>query len=315
MNVGRVFDERYLGHAAPGHVERPERLAAVCDALRAAGLWDRLVPLAARPADDADLLRVHSADHLGRVRRSAEGRGLVWFDADTFACPASADAAWLAAGGTCAAADAVMAGDVGAAFCAVRPPGHHALRDRAMGFCLLNNVAVATRYLQAARGVRRVLIVDWDLHHGNGTQEIFYRDADVLYVSTHQSPCYPGTGSAGETGEGPGLGRTLNYPLDPGSGDAEFLECIDDALALAAGFAPEFVFISAGFDAHAADPLGALRLTEDGFAEATRRVVQLAVKTAGGRVVSVLEGGYNLDALGRCAVAHVRALMETPEAA
>jgi acetoin utilization deacetylase AcuC-like enzyme len=313
MTVGLVFDERYLAHAAPGHVERPERLLAVRDALRAAGLWDRLVSIPACPAADADLLRVHSADHVDRVRRSAGAGGLVWFDADTYACPATAEAAWLAAGGVCAAADAVMAGTVQAAFCAARPPGHHALPGRAMGFCLFNNVAVAVRHVQAAHGVRRVLILDWDLHHGNGTQDVFYRDADVLYVSAHQWPHYPGTGSAGETGEGPGLGQTLNYPLDGGAGDAEFLDCIDDALRLAGDFAPQFVFISAGFDSHRDDPLGGLKFTEEAFAEATRRVRRLARETAAGRIVSVLEGGYNLDALGRCAVAHVRALLGDTE--
>ena len=310
MTVGIVWDERYLAHAAQGHVECPARLTALRQSLEGAGLWDRLVPIAARPATDADLGRVHSPEHVERVRSTAEAGGTVWFDADTFACAASALAAELAAGGVCAAVDAVMDGRAASAFCAVRPPGHHALRDRAMGFCLFNNVAIGTRYVQAARGIGRVLIVDWDVHHGNGTQAIFYRDAQVLYVSTHQWPFYPGTGSGGETGEGPGRGQTLNYPLSHGAGDEEFLGAVDDALEQAGDFGPEFVFISAGFDAHRDDPLGGLRLSDEAYAEATRRVWRLARETAGGRLVSVLDGGYNLDALGRAGVAHVGALME-----
>ena len=310
MSVGIVWDERYLAHAAEGHVECPARLTAVRRALEGAGLWDHLVPIAARPAADADLGRVHSPEHVERVRRTAEAGGTVWFDADTYACAASAQAADLAAGGVCAAVDAVMDGRAASAFCAVRPPGHHALRDRAMGFCLFNNVAVGTRYVQAAHGLGRVLIVDWDVHHGNGTQAIFYRDAQVLYVSTHQWPFYPGTGSGGEMGEGPGRGQTLNYPLSHGAGDDAFLEALDDGLGQAGDFGPELVFISAGFDAHRDDPLGGLRLSDEAYAEATRRVRRLAREAAGGRLVSALEGGYNLDALGRAVVAHVAALME-----
>jgi len=306
MTVGIVYDERYLAHDAPGHPERAARLSAVREALAEAGLWERLTPIPARPADNADLARVHSPEHIERVRRTADAGGIVWFDADTYACPASAEAAQVAAGGVCAAVDAVMDGGVSSAFCAVRPPGHHALRDRAMGFCLFNNVAVAARYARGARGVGRVLIIDWDVHHGNGTQAIFCGDGDVMYVSTHQWPFYPGTGAAGDAGEGGGEGATLNYPLSCGDGDDEFLAALDEGLAAAGEFDPEFVFISAGFDAHRDDPLAALRLTEEAYAEATRRIRRLA----GGRVVSVLEGGYDLDALRRSVAAHVAALVE-----
>ncbi len=310
MTAGIVYDERYLAHDVPGHPERAARLSAVREALSEAGLWDRLTPIPARPAEDADLARVHSPEHIERVRRTAEAGRAVWFDADTYACPASAEAAYLAAGGVCAAVDAVIDGAVSSAFCAVRPPGHHALRDRTMGFCLLNNVAVAARYAQAVRGIGRVLIADWDVHHGNGTQAIFYSDGDVMYVSTHQWPFYPGTGAADETGEGPGLGLTLNYPLSRGDGDEQFLAALDDGLSQAEDFGPEFVFISAGFDAHRDDPLAGLTFTRDAYAEATRRIRRLADRTARGRIVSLLEGGYDLDALGRSVAAHVAALVE-----
>ena len=308
MTVGVVWDDRYLAHAAPGHPERPERLTAIRAALEEAGLWEGLVPVPARPVDEADLLRVHSADHVRRVGETADAGRTVWFDADTYACPASSEAAFLAAGGVCAAVDAAVAGEVDAAFCLVRPPGHHACRSRPMGFCLFNNVAVAARRLQAVHGVQRILIVDWDVHHGNGTQKTFYEDPDVLYVSTHQWPHYPGTGSAEQTGHGRGDGATLNYPLPHGAGDEAFLEAIDDALARAHDFEPEFILVSAGFDGHRDDPLAGLRLSESAYAEATRRVRDLAVRTAGGRVVSTLEGGYETAALGRSAVAHVQAL-------
>jgi acetoin utilization deacetylase AcuC-like enzyme len=208
----------------------------------------------------------------------------------------------------CAAVDAVMKGDARSAFCAVRPPGHHATRDRAMGFCLFNNVAIGVRHVQAVHKVRRVFILDIDVHHGNGTQEIFYRDPDILYVSLHQWPLYPHSGKPDERGEGPGLGSTHNYPLAPGSGDKEFLAAVDQGLKKAEAFRPEFIFISAGFDGHKDDPLGGLALTEQGYAEATRRVRTLADRTANGRIVSVLEGGYDLRALGRCVVAHIEAL-------
>jgi len=310
MAVGLVWDERFLAHEAPGHVERPERLLGVRRALREAGEWGRLVPIPARPADEADLRRVHTPAHLERLDRSAGAGGLVWFDADTYACPASAETARLAAGGVCAAVEAVLAGEVAAAFCAVRPPGHHACPDQAMGFCLLNNVAVAARRLREVRGLERVLIADFDLHHGNGTQAVFSADPTVLYISTHQSPAYPGTGLRGDRGEGAGEGLTWNYPLWPGTGDEEFLAAWADALDRAQAFAPEFVLVSAGFDGHRDDPLGALRLSEEAFAEVTRGLVRLARETAGGRVVSALEGGYDLEALGASVVAHVRALAE-----
>jgi acetoin utilization deacetylase AcuC-like enzyme len=309
MAVGLVWDERYLAHKQAGHPERPERLTAIRQGLEEAGLWNRLVRIQPYAATDEMLERVHSKQHIQRIRREASGKDLAHLDADTYAGPGSWDAALLAAGGVSAATDAVMKGQVRSAFCAVRPPGHHASRDRAMGFCLFNNVAVGARYVQAAHGIRRVLIVDWDVHHGNGTQDTFYRDGTVMYVSIHESPLYPGTGAADEKGDGPGAGRIRNFPLPPGAGDKEFLAALQEGLKAAEEFKPEFVFISCGFDAHKDDPLGGLKRTDEGYAEGTRRVRAFADRFASGRIVSVLEGGYSLDALRNAAAAHVAALM------
>jgi acetoin utilization deacetylase AcuC-like enzyme len=308
MTAGLVWDEHYLTHKAPGHVERPARLTAIRKALQVAALWDGLVHIQPTPADEACLLRVHSPEHVARVRASAQAKGLLWLDADTYACGASWDAAVLAAGGVCAAVDAVMKGQVRSAFCAVRPPGHHATRDHGMGFCIFNNVAVAARHAQAVHGLRRIVIIDWDVHHGNGTQEAFWRDPDVMYISIHQSPFYPGTGSATETGEGPGKGHIRNFPLPARSDNAALLAALDEGLKSAEAFRPDFVFISAGFDGHKNDPLGSMSLTEEGYAEATRRVRRMADASASGRIVSVLEGGYDEAALGGSVVAHLKAL-------
>jgi acetoin utilization deacetylase AcuC-like enzyme len=308
MKVGLVWDQRFLAHAAADHVERPERLTAIRSALVKAGLWDRLVHIPARPATDDLLGLVHTRDYIQRIRATAGTAEPVWLDSDTYVSAGSWEAAQLAAGGVCEAVDAVMKGDVASAFCAVRPPGHHASAGRAMGFCLFNNVAIAARHLQKDHGLARVLIVDWDVHHGNGTQDTFYRAAGVMYVSVHQSPLYPGTGSAEEKGEGPAAGHILNFPLAAGSGEPEFLAAWKEGLAAAEKFKPEFILMSVGFDAHQDDPLGGLKLSEKTYAEATRQVRALADRTASGRIVSTLEGGYNLDALGASVVAHVQAL-------
>jgi acetoin utilization deacetylase AcuC-like enzyme len=215
-----------------------------------------------------------------------------------------------AVGGVLAAVDAVMAGEVRNAFCAVRPPGHHATRDRAMGFCLLNNVAIAARYIQQKHKLEKVLIVDWDVHHGNGTQEAFYEDASVFYFSIHQHPFYPGTGNVDERGAGAGAGSTQNVPLPAGSDDRRYLQEVRDKLVPSAQkFQPDFVLISAGFDAHENDLLGGMSVTTEGFAEMTRVVRQLAEDHCDGRLVSVLEGGYHLDSLAACVEAHLRNLL------
>ena len=310
MAVGLVWDERYLAHEAPDHPECPARLTAIRRALEAAHLWDRLVPILPYPAGEEVLRRVHTPQHIRRIFETSRSAAVTWLDGDTYACAASAEAARLAAGGVCAAVDAVLEQEVAGAFCAVRPPGHHAGRDRAMGFCLFNNVAIAARHVLATAGMNRVLIVDWDVHHGNGTQNIFYRDPRVMYLSLHQWPLYPGTGRAEEIGEGKGTGLNRNVPLPPGTGDEAFLAALEDGLERAEGFAPQFIFISCGFDGHRDDPLGGWALTEEGFAEATRRILRLAERTASGRLVSVLEGGYNLEALGGSAVAHAETLLK-----
>ena len=297
----------------PGHPERPERVAALLDALRSdAALRGAVAERTGRHATDEELLRVHTPEHLDRVRAAvdrAARTGHAFLDSDTVVSAASFDAARAAAGSVCVAVDLVAERAVANAFCAVRPPGHHATADRAMGFCLFNNVAVGVRYAQARWSWRRAVIVDWDLHHGNGTQEIFYEDADVHYVSVHQSPLYPGTGAAHERGRGPGLGRTTNLPQPPGRPpDAIVADLLDAIDRVAAEFRPDAVFVSAGFDAAGGDPLGQLTLRPADFATWTARLLDWAASACEGRVISVLEGGYALANLRACGRAHVRTL-------
>jgi acetoin utilization deacetylase AcuC-like enzyme len=230
---------------------------------------------------------------------------------DTFASPESYEVALLAAGGVLAAVDSVVAGEVSSAFCAVRPPGHHALPSRAMGFCLFNNIAIAARYLQKKHNLPKILIVDWDVHHGNGTQDVFYDDPTVLYFSVHQYPFYPGTGSRSEKGKGEGLGFTINVPLPAGSGDEEYREVFEKILKPAAyEFDPDFVLVSAGFDALEGDLLGGMRVSVEHFAEMTRFVKRIADDCCDGRLVSVLEGGYELEGLAKAVEAHLRVLVD-----
>jgi acetoin utilization deacetylase AcuC-like enzyme len=296
---------RYLDHvASPRHPERPERLAAVLRGAHDAAVADALVPLDPRAATREELERVHPPAYLAAVERfCADGGGFV--DADTGANPASWDASVLASGAVISAVEAVERGDGEAAFCAVRPPGHHATPDQAMGFCFLNHVAVAAAAL-AARG-ERVLIVDYDAHHGNGTQDIFYDDPRVLYVSLHQSPLYPGTGRLDEQGFGLGQGTTCNLPLPPHSTGDVYLQAIERVVEpLARGFGPTWMLLSAGFDAHRLDPLTDLGLSAGDFAVITKRLLELAPM---GRTVAVLEGGYDLDALQWSTAATMAALL------
>ena len=310
--TGFVYGDIYLKHrTGTGHPERPARLVAIRDRLKDSGVLAHVVALKPRAADERWLTAVHAPEYVARVReRCKADAGYV----DTMDAPASresCDVALAAVGGVLAAVDAVVEGKVRNAFCAVRPPGHHARRNRAMGFCLFNNVAVAARYIQKKHGLAKVLIVDWDVHHGNGTQEMFYGDPTVFYFGIHQSPFYPGTGRAAERGEGDGLGTTLNVPLPAGSGDREYRQAFEQKLKPAAlAFEPDFVLISAGFDAHQDDPLGRMQVTAKGFAELTRTVEAIARRCCRGRCVSVLEGGYDLDGLAASVEAHVRVLME-----
>lgn len=296
-------------HDTGAHPESAKRLAAVEDLFHDTDLHPHLLRLQPRAAEVDEISEVHDRLYVLQVREACAG-GVRALDPDTFISPESYEEARLAAGGVLAAVDAVMNGEVNNAFCAVRPPGHHAERDHAMGFCLFNNVAVAARYAQKKHGLEKILIVDWDVHHGNGTQNAFYDDPAVLYFSIHQYPHYPGTGSRNQAGEGEGAGFTLNHPLPAGSGDREYLDAFENLLTPAADqFKPDLVLISAGFDAHKDDPLAGMQVTEKGFRDMTECLACLAEKYARGRIVSVLEGGYNLSALKRSVKAHLSVLI------
>jgi acetoin utilization deacetylase AcuC-like enzyme len=310
--TGFVYDEIFLEHrTGEGFPERPDRVRAIAAHFEKKGLTAKLARIKAAPAPMEWVTQVHSPAYVERVRKACE-EGAAFLD--TRDCPLSTrtyDAAIAAAGGVLAAADAVMEGRVRNAFCAVRPPGHHALRERAMGFCFFNNAAIAARYLRKKHGLERVLIVDWDVHHGNGTQDAFAEDGSVMYFSTHQHPFYPGTGKADETGEGKGKGCIVNVPLPAGSGDEAILKAYEEKLRPAAeSFRPDFVLVSCGFDSHQGDRLGGFAVTTGGFARMTKVLREIAEKHAKGRLVSLLEGGYTLENLETAAEAHVRALME-----
>jgi acetoin utilization deacetylase AcuC-like enzyme len=288
-------DDRYRDHVGPrDHPERPARLGAVAEAIAAHPACPRLT---ARPAEDDELLRVHTADHL-RILREAAQRAPTRLDADTYCGPHSESVARLAAGGLVEVVRAVARGDAIRGLAAVRPPGHHAEADRAMGFCLLNNAAIAARAIQAEAGAERVLVIDWDVHHGNGTQHVFEEDPSVLYFSTHQFPYYPGTGAAGEAGRGRGLGATLNVPMPAGCGDAEYVGVFQRVLAPAArAFGPDLILVSCGFDAHRDDPLASMDVSGAGYLALAHLVRGLADELCAGRLVFALEGGYALTGL------------------
>jgi acetoin utilization deacetylase AcuC-like enzyme len=301
MKTALIHHPVYEQHdTGDNHPESPARYVAVMDALRGdAELWSQLLELEAPLAPRGDVQAAHTTQHFKRVERAvSEGRG--YLDADTIVSMRSLDAALRAAGGACRAVDAIMAGEARNAFLPVRPPGHHATSENAMGFCLFNTVAVAARYAQSRyREIERVAVVDWDVHHGNGTQGIFYDDPTVFFFSAHQYPWYPGTGTRGENGQGRGRGYTLNVPLQAGTAARVHRNTFDAALEeIADKFTPDLILISAGFDAHASDPLGQLLLEDEDFVKMTRTVKEWAASVCAGRIVSCLEGGYNLATLG-----------------
>jgi acetoin utilization deacetylase AcuC-like enzyme len=309
--TGFVFHKHFLEHdTGPGHPERPDRLRAIESHLTTTGLWNKLHHLIIDRTQEEWILKVHTPEHLKFVRDACK-RGMDVLDSgDTHACSSSFDVALLAVGGVLAAVDTVMNGLLENAFCAVRPPGHHAEKNTVMGFCLFNNIAIAARYAQAVHHVDRVAIIDWDVHHGNGTQHIFYDDKSVFYISLHQFPFYPGTGSRSERGTGQGEGYTLNIPLRAGSSDKEYSEAFGkEILPALDSYRPELILISAGFDAHKDDPLANINLTEKSFATLTSMMMEVADKHSHGKLVSVLEGGYNLQALAQSVEAHLKVLL------
>ncbi|MEX2317750.1 MAG: histone deacetylase [Pirellulales bacterium] len=303
------YDPRFLDHATGRHPERPERLKKVMTRLDQIGLANQCLRPTWSPASRVRLERVHAPQHIDLVSEVAR-RGGGMLDPDTVVSPASAEVASLAAGAACDAVDRVLAGEDQTALCIVRPPGHHALSNHAMGFCLFNSIAVAARVATDEHSLDRLVIVDWDVHHGNATQDTFYSDGRVGFFSAHRWPFYPGTGSADETGSGDGLGATRNLPLAFGTPRGEYkARFIADLEAFAERIRPQLVLVSAGFDAHRADPVGSLGLEVEDFADLTRAVLDVAAVQAGGRVVSVLEGGYNPPVLAECVETHLRGLM------
>jgi acetoin utilization deacetylase AcuC-like enzyme len=299
--------DAFLDHATPaGHPERPDRMRAIAKVVADpafASLQQEVAPL----CDEAALLLAHPQSHVDRVRNAVPEDGIAQVDSDTWVSPGSWEAASRAVGASMAAVDDVFTGRADNVFVACRPPGHHAEKTRAMGFCLFNNAAIAARHAQKVHGAERVVILDWDVHHGNGTQDIFWDDQSVLYCSTHQMPLYPGTGEATETG----AGNIVNAPLRPGAGSHEFREAMDVLLLpRVEAFRPDVIIISAGFDAHHRDPLAELKLTEEDFSWATGKLMESAGRWCGNRVVSLLEGGYDLQGLALSTAAHLSRLMK-----
>ena len=313
MKVGLVYDPIYLKHDTGRHVESAVRLVEVHRLLDEVDLTQKLIALPAKPAKDAELLLVHSPQHISRIKDTAE-RGGGWLDPDTVMSPASYEVALYAAGGVIEAVEAVVNGGLNSAFALVRPPGHHATYHRAMGFCLFNNIAIGAKYALNTLKLDRILIADFDVHHGNGTQETFYADPQVLYFSTHQYPFYPGTGAVEESGVGEGEGATVNVPLPAWCGDEQYLTVFEEILApLAQRFRPQLVLVSAGYDPHWADQISLMQLSVAGFAQITTILARLAGELCSGRIVFTLEGGYNTKALANSIKATLEVLLGRTE--
>ncbi len=296
--TGIVRDQRFLEHRpGEGHPESPRRLEVLYDMLDEPEMEGRFRAVPVRDAETEELCQIHSPEYV-RMVQGTQGRSYVALDPDTATSPGSYQAALLAAGGLCEAISMVLSGDLDNAFALVRPPGHHAEYARAMGFCLFNNIAIGARYAQQSHDIERVLVVDWDLHHGNGTQHAFEEDPSVLYFSTHQYPYYPGSGAVQQVGRGKGEGYTVNVPLSPGHGDKEYLAIFEKILKpIALEFKPGLVLVSAGFDIYENDPLGGMRVSPGGFGALTRCLMEMADACCGGRLVITLEGGYHLQGL------------------
>lgn len=313
MPTGLLLDKTFTDHD-PGthHPEAPGRIEAIHRQLHEDGLVERCRAVAAREATDDEILRAHGDRYLQTVLREIDGKSSgVLSTGDTHFGPGTLPVARRAAGGLIAAVDSVIAGENGNAFCAVRPPGHHATADRGMGFCVFNNVAIAARHARDVHGLERIAIIDWDVHHGNGTQDIFYEDGGVFYFSIHQHPWYPGTGDKDETGTGPGKNTTLNAPLPAGTGMEEIETVFRHAFtAKMKDYRPDLVLVSAGFDSRKGDPLGQFLLEDGDFADLTRILLELAGEFAESRLVSVLEGGYNQEGLAKAVSSHLAKLLD-----
>jgi len=313
--TGFLYDERYLLHdTGPGHPEKPERLKAIYQGIKDGGLLEKLTVIPASRADLKWIETVHAKNYIRRFEAACRSGDSMIDHPDNQLCPETFETALLAVGGILDAVHMVMTGELDNVFCAVRPPGHHAEHDRAMGFCFFNNVAIAAKYLQMEWNINRVGIIDFDVHHGNGTQHIFEEDPDVFYYSIHQHPtfAFPGTGRVFETGNGKGIGATRNYPVLPGQGDIEYLALIQrDLIPVLEAFSPEVIVVSAGFDAHVDDVMSDIRLSTEGYSRIMERIVALAQLYSDGRVISVLEGGYCLERLPELGRNHVKILLNS----
>ncbi len=313
MKAGLVYDPIYLEHDTGKHPENSQRLVAIMSHLEKTGTKEKVTLLSPRAATVEELEMVHAPEYISQIKsRAADGGG--WLDPDTVMCPKSYEAALYAAGGLLTAVEAVMKGEVDSAFALVRPPGHHATRNRAMGFCIFNNVAIAAKFAMDNFNLSRVLIVDFDVHHGNGTQDTFYADSKVLYFSTHQYPFYPGTGSINQVGSGKGEGLTVNFPMTAGWGDEEYLRAFNEVLLpIAQRFQPQLILVSAGFDPHWADNLAMMQVSVTGFAQMVEVLKELAAELCQGRLVLTLEGGYNLQVAASSVKATFDVLLDSPE--